>query len=311
MIPLVSVIIPAYNQSQLLRELVESVLAQTGCELEILVVDDCSPDDTVVVASAISPCVRVVTGERNHGPALHRLRGYEASSGETVVFADQDDIYTDPGWFAQACGILERNPDLAFVSGQAKVLTVHSGSSHLSRLPPMDRIEANDYLKGFQTSLPKPASTFTSVFRRSSLEAAGLDETSGVGDSALYLRALLAGDASFVHRPIGGYRQHAASMTAVGPPAHTIVHTLEEKKAVSELLEARGWEGASRWLADQCMVTLGYMVGVSPVRKMMPLPVARWILSLPAAVRREVVFQVVLHMGRRTLKSLRSFVRRW
>lgn len=307
MSPRVSVIIPAFNQSRLLRELLESVLAQEGCEVEVLVIDDCSADDTVEVASALSSRVRVMTTEHNQGPAINRLRGYEATSGEFVVFADQDDVYTDSGWFAHACDVLDGEPGLAFVSGQAEVLTVLSGDSYLSELPPVDRMDGTDYLEGFQTSLPKPTSTFTSVFRRSSLDAAGLVKTSGVGDSALYLRALLAGGAAFVHRPIGVYRLHSASMTVVGPPPHTIVHTLEEKKAIYESLDARGWGMAPRWLADQCMVTVGYMVGVSPLRKMMPWPVARWILSLPAPARRMVIVETALCVVRRTRTSVPRF----
>jgi len=93
---LVSVIIPVYNRSALMRRAVDSVLAQTYRSIEIIVVDDGSIDDTPAVAASLQAAhpdvVRVIT-QRNAGPGAARQRGVEACRGEFVQFLDSDDRY--------------------------------------------------------------------------------------------------------------------------------------------------------------------------------------------------------------------------
>src|SRR3712207_3515162 len=88
--PLVSVIIPCYNQAHYLGETIESVLNQTHQNLEIVVVDDGSTDNTAEVASSY-PQVKLLQQENQGRPAVGRNNGFRASSGEYIVFLDSDD----------------------------------------------------------------------------------------------------------------------------------------------------------------------------------------------------------------------------
>jgi glycosyltransferase involved in cell wall biosynthesis len=90
--PRVSVIIPTYNTAHYLPEAVESVLAQTYTDLELIVIDDGSTDNTKEV---IEPYLgRIVFLEtENNGPSKARNRAIRASSGEYVAFLDADDIW--------------------------------------------------------------------------------------------------------------------------------------------------------------------------------------------------------------------------
>lgn len=77
-------------------ETIESVLQQTYPHWEMLVVDDCSPDDTCAVVAAWSerdPRVRLIRSERNGGPAAARNRGIAAASGRWLAFLDSDDLW--------------------------------------------------------------------------------------------------------------------------------------------------------------------------------------------------------------------------
>jgi glycosyltransferase involved in cell wall biosynthesis len=89
---LVSVVIPAYNRSGVLRQAIDSVLAQTHSDLEVIVVDDGSTDDTAaLVAEYDDDRVRYVGHERNRGRSAARNTGIEASNGEYIAFLDSDD----------------------------------------------------------------------------------------------------------------------------------------------------------------------------------------------------------------------------
>lgn len=92
--PLVSVVIPAYNCAGTIRQAVASVLAQTYGELEVVIVDDCSTDDTFAVCQELAQGdgrIRVQRNEKNTGPAGARNKGIALAAGEYIAFLDGDD----------------------------------------------------------------------------------------------------------------------------------------------------------------------------------------------------------------------------
>lgn len=87
--PRISVVIPTYNRPDMLREAVESVLAQTvAADLEVIVVDDASPEP---VGAFADPRVRVVRRAENAGVYAAMNAGVDAAAGEIVAFVDDDD----------------------------------------------------------------------------------------------------------------------------------------------------------------------------------------------------------------------------
>ena len=92
--PAVSVVIPCYNRASLIPRAVASVQAQSFQDLEIILVDDGSTDDTRGVASRLhdgDSRVRYIAHERNKGEAAARNTGIKAASGEFIAFLDSDD----------------------------------------------------------------------------------------------------------------------------------------------------------------------------------------------------------------------------
>jgi glycosyltransferase involved in cell wall biosynthesis len=89
---LVSVIIPAYNAEATIGEAIESVLSQTYANLEIIVVDDGSEDNTCQVIEQQFPMV-LLKRCTNHGPSYARNRGVEVSRGQWIAFLDADDAW--------------------------------------------------------------------------------------------------------------------------------------------------------------------------------------------------------------------------
>jgi glycosyltransferase involved in cell wall biosynthesis len=111
---LVSVVIPCFGQSHFLGEAIESVLAQTYPHLEILVVDDASPDNASQIASRY-PGVRCVRGE-NAGMAGARNLGLRSTSGDFLVFLDSDDRLL-PNAIETGMEVLGMHPESAAAIG--------------------------------------------------------------------------------------------------------------------------------------------------------------------------------------------------
>lgn len=93
---LVSIIVPAYKAAAYIDRTIESVVAQTYPHWEMLIADDCSPDDTRDVVGRWSqrePRVRLIALERNGGPAAARNAALQRASGRWIAFLDSDDMW--------------------------------------------------------------------------------------------------------------------------------------------------------------------------------------------------------------------------
>ena len=89
---LISVIIPAYNRSRTIERCLRSVLHQTYAEIEVIVIDDCSTDDTIQLINNIDdPRIILFKNEENRGAGFSRNRGIEEAKGEYIAFQDSDD----------------------------------------------------------------------------------------------------------------------------------------------------------------------------------------------------------------------------
>lgn len=104
--PLVSAIIPTYNRAHIICEAVESALQQTYSNIEVIVVDDGSEDDTLSLLKQYGDRIRVVA-QANAGPAAARNRGIAVSRGELIAFLDSDDIWL-PDKMERQVALLQR-----------------------------------------------------------------------------------------------------------------------------------------------------------------------------------------------------------
>jgi glycosyltransferase involved in cell wall biosynthesis len=90
--PLISVVVPCHNAAQFIREAVDSVLAQSHSNLQIIVVDDGSTDDSVGRIADLRDRIEIVE-QPNGGPAVARNAGLRAARGEFIAFLDADDTW--------------------------------------------------------------------------------------------------------------------------------------------------------------------------------------------------------------------------
>lgn len=111
----VSVIVPVYRAADTVERCVSSLVNGDYPDLEILLVEDCSPDDSWVICQRLEetyPCVRAFRNERNSGPSATRNRGLEEMTGQYLMFVDSDD-WVEPNYVSSFVDIhLQYHPDL-------------------------------------------------------------------------------------------------------------------------------------------------------------------------------------------------------
>ncbi|MBE9031020.1 glycosyltransferase family 2 protein [filamentous cyanobacterium LEGE 11480] len=115
--PLVSILIPAYNAAEWIEQTIHSALAQTWKNIEIIIVDDGSSDNTLTLAKAFEQDSRIqVFSQPNQGATVARNQAFQHSSGEFIQFLDADDLL-DAGKIAAQMQILLRAENNCIASG--------------------------------------------------------------------------------------------------------------------------------------------------------------------------------------------------
>lgn len=107
--PRVSVIIPTYNRSWCLSEAIDSVLSQTFQDMELIVVDDGSTDETPALLSQYGGHLRVLD-HPNQGVSTARNKGIQAAQGNLIALLDSDDLW-QPGKLARQVAFFDTHPE--------------------------------------------------------------------------------------------------------------------------------------------------------------------------------------------------------
>jgi hypothetical protein len=214
--PAVTAVVPAYNYARYLRECAVSVLAQRDVDVRLIVVDDCSTDETPRVTAdlAADPRVMVLRNEPNRGHIPSVNRGMGLVETEYVVKLDADDLLA-PGALARATALLEARANVGFVYGRPRHFTrrppraadlpalswtVWPGREWIARLCRM----------GVNAISQPEVVMRTAVLRRALPIRADLPHTS---DMHLWMQLAALGDVARINGPAQGYyREHAASM---------------------------------------------------------------------------------------------------
>lgn len=109
---LISIIVPVYNGAKFIKETIESVLNQTYPHFELILVNDASPDNSAEVIRAYTdPRIHYLEHQTNKGSDAARLTGLSASSGELIIFLDQDDFF-HPEKLQIHADYFEQHPDV-------------------------------------------------------------------------------------------------------------------------------------------------------------------------------------------------------
>jgi len=212
--PLVSVVIPCFNQAHFLPEAIESVLGQTHAPVEVIVVDDGSEDNTEPVAGRYEAVRRLHQG--NKGAPSARNRGLGESNGEFVLFLDSDDRLL-PEAVESGLRALREQPDSGAAVGACR--NIDAGGLPLD-VPGQPLIHSDHYLALLKSCFILSGSSV--LFRKSALlQVGGFDQTLALGDDYdLYLRIARLHPLACHGQVVTEYRRHSQSLT--GDPAATM-----------------------------------------------------------------------------------------
>lgn len=209
---LVSVIIPTYNGRRWIGRAIDSVLVQSYRIIEIIVVDDCSTDDTIDFISTQYPDVRVHRQNSNKGPSAARNAGIRIARGEFIAFLDSDDIWL-PNKLEIQLNAVNKSDNWGICSTQRFKFRANQAVIYPKVKTENKKIIIVDHLQ-----LLKHNYVFTSsviVNRSALIESNGFDETlKRAEDWDLWLRISKKWKILIVDAPLIGYQRTPGSLSA-------------------------------------------------------------------------------------------------
>jgi glycosyltransferase involved in cell wall biosynthesis len=252
--PTVSVIIPAYNQARFLGYTVESVLAQTFTDYEIIVVDDGSTDATLAVLSAYTPYLQVLS-QKNAGLSAARNAGLAIARGDMIAFLDADDLWY-PEMLALTVAYLQTHPECDLVVGGWDYIDeVGNPLSGEVTLAPLEARIEKDFFKTL--ILRNQFIIHAILLRRKSLDACGNFDTTlhALEDWDLWLRLAEHGcHVGFIHQRLVRYRRHRHCMSRDVARMEQAFHQVLTKvftreRLIPELQKLQPHAHISQWLS--------------------------------------------------------------
>jgi glycosyltransferase involved in cell wall biosynthesis len=243
-LPTVSVVVPNYNYAEHMPKRLSSVFLQTQPVREIIVLDDCSTDDSLEVIPRVAEewgrHIRLLSNEKNSGSVFRQWRkAAETATGEFLWIAEADDLCA-PQFLAQLISLMRHDPSIQFAFSDSSAIDAGgaplstSYKSYYATVAPEALLrtqifEGKDFARRFLSIKNLILNVSAVVWRRQALlEAmstceADLKSYKMAGDWRLYLQALSKIDArvAYCAEPLNIHRRHARSVThALDPDRH-------------------------------------------------------------------------------------------
>jgi glycosyltransferase involved in cell wall biosynthesis len=211
------VIVPCYNYGRFLPHCVQSVLSQEGVDVEVLIIDDASPDGSANVARALGrdPRVQVVCHEPNQGHIATYNEGLAWASSEYLLLLSADD-YLTPGSLARATALMDAHPGVGLVYGGA---VLHGSEAPyagpLSTGPGHRVVPGRRWIEERCRRMDNVVPTPTAVVRTRVQHAVGgyREDSPYAGDLEMWLRLAAYADVGEIEADQAIYRQHGQNMS--------------------------------------------------------------------------------------------------
>ena len=255
----VSVVIPTYNGAAEVCRAIDSALAQEGCEVEVIPVNDGSTDDTAYVLNSYGSRIRAVH-QKNSGPAATRNAGIAAATGDWIAFLDHDD-YWQPGKLASQLAAADRTgADVIYTNAQnfGDVNRVAELRSNPDEMPEGDLFE--------HLLLDNFIVVSSTMVRRELLEkVGGFNAPPGVEDWDLWLRLATCG-AKFapVREPFTMYQWRPGSLSKNFERMRDIRRQIIRTAMASERAQSLTWSFRCRVLANVESCSAWFLASSSP-----------------------------------------------
>lgn len=204
--PKVSVIIPTYNRSRYICEAIDSVLAQTYKDFEIIIVDDGSTDNTKGILSKYNSKIRYFY-KTNGGVASARNFGINKATGEYIAFIDSDDLWLETKLKKQVDYMGKNNTDLVYCN----MCIMENGIINYKKIKP-----TKPAFSFFDLLLDGGnLTTSTILLKKTCFDRLGLFNESFkvASDYEMWLRFSLVYNFGFINLTLATYRQHSDNLS--------------------------------------------------------------------------------------------------
>jgi glycosyltransferase involved in cell wall biosynthesis len=224
--PMVSVVVPNYNHAKYLRQRLESVLTQTYQDFELILLDDCSTDESRDVLRSFAGSARVRTEfntENSGTPFKQWNKGVRQARGKYVWIAESDD-YADPTFLERLTDVLESDETIPLAYCQSWSVDEGGATDGLAGLH-LNALDWNRWKQSFVRNgleecrdffvLANPVPNASAVvFRKDAYEeAGGADERLRLcGDYKVWAAIACQGKIAFVADPLNYYRSHSGNV---------------------------------------------------------------------------------------------------
>lgn len=228
MTPKVSVIIPNYNHARYLPQRLESVLQQTFRDVEVILMDDCSTDNSRAVIAeyaARDACIRVVLNEQNSGSTFKQWnKGLALAQGQYVWLAESDD-YAALDLLETLVAKLDAHPavglaycDSFTVDADGKTLSEMKNTVNESLKTDLWSqdflMPGQSFLKEYMSFINGIPNASAVLLRKSVLDAIGPADTSMrlAGDWVHWNKILYTSDVAYIRKPLNFFRTHTSNV---------------------------------------------------------------------------------------------------
>lgn len=207
--PKLSVVIPLFNKRDYIRRAVDSVLNQSHCNFELIVIDDGSTDDSLEMLFSVKDKRLRIESQENAGEGAARNRGVELATTRWVAFLDADDAWK-PGFLSAISDMTKRFPSAALCATGYNIKTPASRELVGDRSKRSPQLHNNYYALAYRGKLPFCASS-VAIRRDILLKSGGFPENEPLGaDQDLWCRLLTHRSFALNPFPHATYHEDAA-----------------------------------------------------------------------------------------------------
>jgi glycosyltransferase involved in cell wall biosynthesis len=239
-------VVPTRNRSNLLAVTLRSVLRQRDVELEVLVVDEASTDDTAETLAALAdPRVRTIRHDTPRGVSTARNTGAAEARGEWVAFTDDDDLWAPDKLACQVGAAEAAGRDWAYAGS----VNIADGFRIVHGVPPLPPDEVAAALPHFNAV---PGGGSNVVVRRETLQGVGPFDTRllNTEDWEMWIRLAKVGTPAWVRRPLMARRVHPSNSSL------DVAEVIRGTRLIEQLHGTTAdWGRLHRWLAESYLRT--------------------------------------------------------
>ncbi|MGH1335040.1 MAG: glycosyltransferase family 2 protein [Aureispira sp.] len=253
--PLVSIIIPAYKAANYIEETINSVLQQTYQNLELIVVDDGSPDhQSDLIWPFVEADKRVqYIQQPNSGVSVARNNGFSHSKGEFIAFLDADDVWLSQN-LEKKLALFAQDKELGLVHSDLAVIDSHSALTGETKSGKAGYI-LDDLLAWKGTCVPTPSSIL--VQREVVTKVGGFDpHLSNAADQEFFFRVAKVYKIGRVPAVTWHYRVHDNNM-------HSNIGVMEKDALLAYQRAEENNLFKSKAFRNQCFATMYWILGAS------------------------------------------------